>query len=457
MAVLTPRSTIEGLSWPALPERRGQVILALLGQFEQSQWWPPETLREQQFRQLELLLRHAAATVPFYRERLAQAGIGPGAPVTPELTPELWNRIPVLTRREVQGAFEALRSERIPKSHGRRSSVYTSGSTATPIKVLKTDISQLFWQALTVRDHLWHRRDLGGKLAAIRPTKDNAAAYPDGAQGRSWGRASNLVFATGPSALLDIGSKIDQQAEWLARQDPDYLVTFPSNLKVLARYCAEHDIRLANLKEAQSVAELLEPEVREACRAAWDVPVADTYSAQEVGYIALACHEHASLHVQAEDVLVEILDDSNRPCAPGEVGQVVVTPLHNFAMPLIRYQVGDLAEVGEPCPCGRGLPVLSRVLGRLRGMVRLPNGEQHLPNYQDMLKGFDDVIQFQIVRRAEQELEMKLVMSHQLSADEAQELKRRVCERFKHPFAVTFTYHDEIPRGPGGKFQDYVP
>ena len=181
------------------------------------------------------------------------------------------------------------------------------------------------------------------------------------------------------------------------------------------------------------------------------------YSTEETGCIAFECAEHGRLHVQAEDVLVDVLDDAGRPCAAGAVGQVVVTPLHNFAMPLIRYAVGDLAEVGEGCACGRGLAVLRRVIGRIRGMVRLPDGAQFYLNYQYMLEGFGSVIQFQIVRRAEEELEMKLVASRELSEGQAEELRRRVRERFKYPFAVTVTYVDEIPRGPGGKFQDYVP
>ena len=152
---------------------------------------------------------------------------------------------------------------------------------------------------------------------------------------------------------------------------------------------------------------------------------------------------------------MEVLDDQGRACETGEVGQVVVTPLHNFAMPLIRYAIGDLAEVGGPCPCGRGLPVLTRVMGRQRTIVRLPNGERHLANFQDLVKGFGQIVQFQVVRRAEEALEMKLVAKRELSGPEREKLAAVVRERFQYPFSVSFTYHEEIPRGPGGKFQDY--
>ncbi len=389
--------------------------------------------------------------MPFYRERLGDA-VADG-----ELTPEAWQRIPVLTHREVQGKFEVLQSEATPEAHGKHHELYTSGSTATPIKVVKTDLTQLFWQALTVRDHLWHRRDSSRKLAVIRLTHGDRAAYPKGRHTRGRGRAIAAIYPNGPAALLDIHSKVHEQAEWLQRQNPDYLLTFPSNLGELIKYCDERGIELPELKQVMTTSEPLDPEVREACRTSWGVGVADMYSAQEVGYMALQCPEHEALHVQAEDVLVEVLDEEGRPCGPGEVGQVVVTPLHNFAMPLIRYAVGDLAEAGEPCPCGRGLPVLGRILGGTdHHFVRLPNGEQQFLSYTGLLKDFDSVVQFQIVRRAKEALEMKLVASRELSAAEAEELRRRVRERFKYPFAVTFTYLDEIPRGPGGKFQYYV-
>src|SRR3546814_12850457 len=88
------------------------------------------------------------------------------------------------------------------------------------------------------------------------------------------------------------------------------------------------------------------------------------YSTHEFGYLAFQCPQHDHYHVQAEAALVEVLNEAGKPCRPGEIGQVVTTPLLNFAMPMISYAVGDLAEVGPPCPGGRGLQVRKRILGR---------------------------------------------------------------------------------------------
>ena len=122
--------------------------------------------------------------------------------------------------------------------------------------------------------------------------------------------------------------------------------------------------------------EILEPVCRATCQQVFGVKVVDMYSSQEVGYIALQCPEHEHYHVQAENLLVEVLAEDGRGCGPGEVGRVVVTTLHNFAMPLLRYDIGDYAEVGASCPCGRGLGVLTRILGRQRNLLVLPDGRR---------------------------------------------------------------------------------
>src|SRR5947207_7459597 len=142
----------------------GRSLLSLQQQLEASQWWPPEQMRQHQFRQLAALLRHAFETVPFYRDRLAAVGYRPGDTVDEELLAQ----IPILTRRDVQTIGERLASTKMPPEHGRIESIVTTGSTGSPIKVLKTGLEQLIWHAVHVRDHLWHRWDPRGKLAIIR-------------------------------------------------------------------------------------------------------------------------------------------------------------------------------------------------------------------------------------------------------------------------------------------------
>src|SRR5262249_15877820 len=131
----------------------------------------------------------------------------------------------------------------------------------------------------------------------------------------------------------------------------------------------------------------------------WGVPLQDTYTSREGGYMALQCPEHTHYHVQSEAVLLETLDDRGEPCRPGEVGRVVITPLHNFAMPLIRCESGDYAEAGRFCPCGRGLPVLNRIMGRSRNMLRLPKGGRIWPDLLPIEKSMDlPIAQYQLAQ-----------------------------------------------------------
>ena len=167
------------------------------------------------------------------------------------------------------------------------------------------------------------------------------------------GLITGFPFATGASVILNLNAKTHEQAEWLSRAKPNYLLSYPSILEALAKHCLHEGIELPSIKRVHSMSEVLRPEVRRVCRQAWDAPIYDNYSTEETGYIALQCPKSEQLLVQLEGVYAEFLDPSGREFGAGEVGNMIVTPLHNFAMPLIRYEVGDYAEVGGKSACGR--------------------------------------------------------------------------------------------------------
>jgi phenylacetate-coenzyme A ligase PaaK-like adenylate-forming protein len=124
-------------------------------------------------------------------------------------------------------------------------------------------------------------------------------------------------------------------------------------------------------------------------------------------------------------------------------------------MPLIRYAIGDYAEVGPPCACGRGLPVLARILGRVRNLLTLPTGERVGVAYLHDIFKDAPVAQFQIVQRSREHLEMRIVPTRELTPDDERRISAAAVDRFGHPFRVTFEYLAELPYGPGGKFEDF--
>ncbi|MBX7166501.1 MAG: AMP-binding protein [Pirellulales bacterium] len=450
------RSARTGIVWPALPAGTGSAALALLFQLEQSQWCPAGELRRRQRSQLQAVLAHAYETVEFYHAWFDELRIDPATAAEPET----FERLPVLQRRQLQLAGELLKSSRVPPDHGRTTVRVTGGSTGEPVRVEATQWNGLLWRAFTLRDHLWHRRDFNASLAVIRFTDAEATMPPRGQATNNWGAATEGLVATGPAHVLHIKSTTDEQAAWLAERQPEYLLTYPTVVLALARYCRRRGIRLTRLREVRTFGEVLEPEVREACREVWQVPVVDAYSSEEFGYLALQCPAHEHYHVQAENVWLEVLDDAGRPCGPGEVGRVVVTGLHHFAMPLVRYDIGDYAEVGEECPCGRGLPVLRRILGRQRNMLVLPDGRTRWPmiEVRDIAQAFVElppIAQYQLTQCSLEELELRLVSLRELTPEEEAALTGYLHRGLGYPFRVRYRYVDEIPRSPRGKHEEF--
>lgn len=437
------RSVVPGAIWPAVGSDASAHLQSLLFQLEHTQRLPADQLRERQLIQLKHLMLHAQTTVPHYTKALGRLDVG-------RLDWEAFQTLPLLNRKTLQAEFEALKSTVVPQSHGAVSQGQSSGSTGTPVRFLQTAATQLFWNTLTLREHLWHSRDFSGKLTAIR-VKVEDENWPD------WGAPAGLVFRTGPGATLNVRTDVEQQLDWLVRENPDYLITHASNLAVLAELTLRRGIRLPKLRQARTYSEALRPDLRETVRAAWGVEIADVYSCEEAGYIALQCPRHEHYHVQSENLLVEILDEAGRPCAPGETGRVVITTLHNFAMPLIRYELGDYAEVGEPCECGRGLPVLTRILGRRRNMVVLPDGRRHWPSMPSaMWHAVAPIEQFQVAQTGIGSLEVKYVMGRPLSQEEIAGLEQALAVKLSHAFDIVWQRVDAIERGQGGKYEDFI-
>jgi len=215
------RSVVEGLVWPGLPNHRQIPQLVVQFQLEQSQWWPAEKIREHQFRQLGHLVRHAGETSPYYRALFARIGFDHRQ----ALSDDVWQKLPLLTRRDIQASHAQLRSQSVPEGHGQIHEGASSGSTGTPVRVVKTSAEQLMHRAFTLRESLWHKRDMASRLASIRhPHDPNSARYPEGANLENWGGGAS-IYRTGPAHILQLSTDVPDQVEWLQRIRPDYLLT----------------------------------------------------------------------------------------------------------------------------------------------------------------------------------------------------------------------------------------
>jgi phenylacetate-CoA ligase len=445
------KSAIPEIKWPALPSAEGATLLSILFQIESSQWQSGEEQLAMQRLQLVKALEHAVATVPYYRDTLLNLRNSN----LQDFTWEEWRQIPILRRTDVQKAGQRLVSKAIPVGHGSHCKVQTSGSTGAPITAYGTAVSQLFWRAIGLRDHLWHHRDFSAKHAIIRSV--HGLKSGETLQASLWGQSTAPLYKTGPAVTMSILTDIETQAQWLMQQEPNYLLSYPTNILALARVFQKNNWKLPSLKEVRTIGESFGAEVREICQEVWGVAIKDMYSSQEIGYIALQCPEYEHYHIQSETVLVEVLDDNNMPCQAGQIGRVVVSTLHNFAMPFIRYELGDYAEVGAPCPCGRGLPALTRILGRQRNMMITPTGRQYWPSFPSSIwADIGGIRQIQLIQEDSERLTVNLVADRELPSEEKTRLLDRLRSYLPYHFQITLCYMDRIERSASGKYEDFV-
>ena len=447
-ALASIRSTVPGIEWPPLSVGPAGVLAALIQQHDASQWLPADEIAAQQRAQLRVLVAHFERHSAPFRERLAAARLS-AADVA---TTDGFAALPVLSRTELQARGESIFVSDLPPGHAPVARNATSGSTGEPVVVARTAINQLDWLALTMREHLWHGADFETRLCAIRANIDAVAERED------WGPPASLLFGTGRSLGIPITVDVARQLELIERFAPSNLLVYPTILDALTRLVAERGIRIPSLSRIRTVGETLRPSVREAAAEAFSAHVVDAYSSQEVGYIAIECPDGEGYHAMAETLIVEVLDARGGPCAPGETGRITVTDLHNFATPIVRYDIGDYAEVGSPCPCGRGLPTLAKVLGRERNLIAMPDGTRHWPlvGYAGF-RAIAPVKQYQFVQVAPTRIDVTLAVQRALTSVEEAKLIGHIQQTLGYPFELHLSYvSGPLPRGPAGKFEEFV-
>lgn len=440
-----PASTVTGLAWPGVPSGHGRLALAIQQQLELSQWLEPGVLRELQFKQLRRLIRFAIERVPHYREHPARTGIGPPEDIRPDGLH--W---PILTKAEIQHETGRFLAEPLPATHGAIDWITTSGSTGQPLRAANSGLGILFQHALLLRSHLWFGLDPRGKFAIIRAVP-HKPANPD------WGAPDSLAFTTGPAVSFSAFEDHRAQLDWLLREAPVQLLTLNANLRALIDLSVRIDRVPTSVRTVMGMSNIAAPDLAEMARIHWNARYFQSYACSEIGSLALQCPEHDHLHVQAEHVLLEILRPDGSPCGPGEIGRVVVTDLHNFAMPLIRYELGDQACFGPPCPCGRGLPVLEVIAGRTGDLAVDPTGRQFFAHLaQGYWATVAPILQRQIAQLAPDRLEIRYVAQRDLTSDETAHLSREIRQAMRYDYLIEYRRVPAIALGPSGKFVDFV-
>jgi phenylacetate-CoA ligase len=245
-------------------------------------------------------------------------------------------------------------------------------------------------------------------------------------------------------------------ARSLRRGPPSLLFGHAHSLYLFAEYLRSQGGAGFRPRGIIATAMVLHPRERRAIEEVFDCPVTNRYGCEEVSLIACECEQHRGLHVNAEGVYVEILRPDGLPARAGEAGAVIVTDLLNRAMPILRYEVGDMAVVSDRrCLCGRGLPLLERIEGRVADYVVTPSGE--LVSGISLTDHFGTVVpgiaQLQIVQETIDRLLFRIVRDPCFGPASLEQLQALVYERFGPGVGYDCEYVERIPQEPSGKYR----
>lgn len=333
-------------------------ILYYLNKLFKSPYWDIEKLQRYQDKKLQQIVKHAYDSVPYYHDSFKKSGIKPADIKT---TKDL-KKIPILSKRDIQYNTNKLLSN---KYNINNLEVHTtSGSTGKPFKVYLDNSEDDYRKA----------KHLRANISCGQRPRDKWITLTSPSQ---FIQISNIqeklgFFAPKPLSVF-IGAPA--QLDYLAENKPDILDGFSSSLYLLAKEAEMREEMNVSPKMMFSGAELSSEGMRKYVEKIFQAPFYDQYATIEFERLAWQCPEQIGYHMDVDSTLIQFLDEVGEEVAPGETGDVVCTSLFNYAMPLIRYAVGDSAiPSNEKCSCGRTLPLMNIVSGRKGDFIKLPDG-----------------------------------------------------------------------------------
>lgn len=392
--------------------------------------------------QLVHLMRHAKQFSPFWAERLAN-----WTPTRRPLADHL-AALPPLTRADLQAP------ERVAAQFPGRKALHisegsTSGSTGTPVRFERANLLYVpLYDAVTLLSAVWHGFDPTKTVCVIGNRCTDKEGMPLGPPFQFLGPVGTAYERN------TRGRDVAELYDYCAERRPAYLQCGPTQLTALARYAIETGRRDLKPDLALTLGSMITPDIRAMAREGLGAKIVDRYSCEETGHIALQCPKHDHLHVISPMTLVEIVDENAKPCPPGVPGRVLITAMQSYAMPLIRYELGDMAEWGGPCDCGVTLPVFAKLWGRTRHVITTPDGKRTYARIY--ARDFADIAGLKEYRFV---LHRNEAVVAQLRVVEPSEtIARQVTEKVQHalgyPYPVHIRYVDQIDWGSSWK-QDY--
>lgn len=422
---------------------RGRKTPVLERRLATSQWKDFEAMENRRWSDLQLLLEHVARTVPFYRDWFAANRLT----VADIIAARNLDMLPLVDRSDMVSEPVRFTSDQAPSRSFHKA---TGGTTGTPFSFFLSPLSDHWRVAVSRRAYGWAGCVPGCRQVHLW-SSDVILPPPFRRFKRSLHRA--LMRQKYISAFeLAEPKDLDRAFTETERFHPQFIVAYPTAVAAMAKRMLATARRLSRpLQGVIGGGEAVFPDQRLMIEQAFGCPVFETYGNREFMLIGAECEQHRGLHLAAENLIVEVVKEG-RLVREGEIGEVVITDLHNFAQAFIRYRTGDLStRIEGPCPCGRWMPRIGRVEGRNLDMIRLPDGRilsgHYLPHF---LQNFAAIRCFQVVQDREAHVTIRIVDSGMLPEEQRQMIVSRLEAALPGIHADLQTVSD-VERTPTGK------
>jgi phenylacetate-CoA ligase len=405
---------------------------------ERSQWWSTEQLLDFQWRELQRLLNWTFRSVPYYQEKYRKAGVA----LADIRTREDFSRLPVLTRAEINENRDRLCSTEF---RGKLLAHATGGSSGTPTRFFRTIESYDWRTAAKDRVYSWSGWRPGEKAAYLWGAPVGKVARSQALKTRAFDWFQNQLIINTFSQSDELWERVRIRIQ---RYRPKVIVGYVSSLAAFAEFLLRRGIAIPHIEAVIAAAEPLFTPMRERIVQALQAPVFNTYGCREFMSLAGECENHEGLHINAENVLLET-------ALPADAGasQVLVTDLHNYGMPFVRYDIGDMAVLDDsPCTCGRGLPRIKWIEGRVLDAIRTVDGRT-VPGefFPHILKDIPEIAQYRVEQDRIDHIVILAVLQADLSDTSRALLQREITKVFAGKMHWEVRPVTEIPRLPSGK------
>jgi phenylacetate-CoA ligase len=409
----------------------------LLMQARRNQWLKPSELKELQAKRLRAMIKHAYKNTTYYNRKFKKAGVTPDdIKSSNDLI-----KIPVTTKDDVR-KYGLTEMTSCGLDISRCRIVPTSGSSGTPMRIVYDQKADDFSKAINLRSMMENGMrftdrtvNLGDMRTAKKPL---------------WFQKLGILNLQ----TIDIFDDVDKEVKNLLKINPETMIGYASQLRLLSEHKLKHGLKELRPNTIFATAEILDPDTRRTINTAFDLEVIDLFGCIEVNRTAWECQEHCGYHMDVDSVIMELIDDGECVSA-GERGEVIYTSLYNHAMPLIRYQVGDVAiPTDETCPCGRGLPLLKGVEGRKDDFIRLPSGKAISPITMHLIiKHTPEIVECQVIQESLGKICVDLVATKKFKDVQSERLIHEIKQVLNGEVSVDINIVDTIQRGPNGKMR----